>query len=226
MKYKKYLYVAVLMFFVLNIVNASDSSTTILSNISTSTGSNNGLYYFSTLGILKQTIYYNKDSNVDIIGNYLGGYYYNNLFGYFQLDWNQTDTSSNVSIVGTTSKCSNNSYGYKFSGFAKSDTSGLIDFSYDDNNFVYYCLSDNKLHGKAYSKAIGFQNFEGLSFDIFSSGTTLTNITNTGGGLFVNNTSIMFINNNLLNKDSSVTGNKSSVKYGDESIFYIFKPNK
>jgi len=41
-----------------------------------------------------------------------------------------------------------------------------MDFDYNSSIYVYYCESDKKLHGFAYSKALGFQNFEGIGFEI------------------------------------------------------------
>lgn len=134
----------------------------------TSSGSNNSQIWFSTgAASTGTTSYMNKNNDSDTIGNYLRGYYYDTQFGFFRLDWNPTDITQNVRIISSTDKCGTG-YGYKFGGYAWSDSAGLIRFDYDTTNFVYYCESDKKLHGWAYSEHIGFQSFEGLSFEVIA----------------------------------------------------------
>ena len=159
----------------------------------TGSGSNNSVVWFSTGGASTGTTsYINKNNDSDTIGNYLRGYYYDTQFGFFRLDWNATDTSQNVRIVSSTNKCGTG-YGYKFSGFAYSDTAGLVRFDSSNDVFVYYCESDKRLHGYAYSEQIGFQNFEGLSFEIVSLSQNVPSLTFGLDPFFVNNNSLILM---------------------------------
>lgn len=141
------------------------------SQSATSSGSNNSTVWFSTGGLSLDgtasgtTSYINKNNDSDTIGNYLRGYYYDTQLGFFRLDWNLTDTTKNVRIISSTDKCGTG-YGYKFGGYAYGEAGGYIKFDYNNDIFVYYCESDKKLHGYAYSEHTGFQNFEGLSFEV------------------------------------------------------------
>lgn len=163
----------------------------------------NSFVYFSTWSA--QTKYYNKDANSDIIGNYLSGSYYSTTYGYFDF--------IDVRFVGSTNTCSTG-YGYKLSGKAKSLTAWYIDFWYNKNTFVYYCMNDNKLYGKAYIPAVWEQIFDGINFEIRSN-RTLPNIPSENS-FFVNNNTLIFYN----------TPEQEQMKYGQESIFYIWKPKK
>lgn len=159
-------------------------------------GSNNSQVWFSTgltsTGATSYTSYINKDNDSDTIGNYLRGYYYDTQFGFFKLDWS-ADTTKNVRIVSSTDKCSSG-YGYKFSGFASGSTVGFMQFDYSNDIYVYYCEADKKLHGYAYSEHIGFQSFEGLSFEIASLAQNLQTLTSGDDPFFVNNNSLILMN--------------------------------
>ncbi len=106
-----------------------------------------------------------------------------------------TDTTKNVRVIGSTDKCGTG-YGYKFGGYAQSDFAGFMKFDYDANNFVYYCQDDKKLHGWAYNESLGFQSFEGISFEIIAlAQNPQTFIPNSGSDrFFVNNNSIILMN--------------------------------
>lgn len=201
-------------------------ATTIETQTSTNQGSNNSLNIFSTWSEDKKTKYINKDNNSDIIWDFLSGYYYNTLFGFFKLDWS-TDKQKNVRIIGSTSKCWQ-WYWYKFSWYAKSDTAGLIDFDYNENTFVYYCLKDKKLYWKAYSHTIWYQIFDGISLEILPNFNSQIINTNSDK-IFINNTTTIFSNNIITtntNKNLNVSWETQSVKYWQEAIFYIWKPKK
>lgn len=171
--------------------------------------------------------YINKGGNSSIIGNYFTGYYYDSVLGYFEVDKSSSE-SENVRITWSTWECST-WYGYKLWGYAYSDAFGYIDFDYDSNNFVYYCVSDESLHGYAYSTILWFQNFEGIDFDINVTPLILPEEP-TGTGIFVNDTT------EILDETPEVTEiDNSSFDYDSiqndllefdgkyESLFYIIK---
>ena len=105
--------------------------------------------------------YINNRNNSSIIWNYFEWYYYDSLYWIFKLNWS-SDINKNVRIVSWTNKCSS-WYWYNLWWKAYSKYAGYIDFSW-----VYYCLSDKKLHWKAYSKFIWYQSFEGIWFEIIT----------------------------------------------------------
>jgi hypothetical protein len=106
----------------------------------------------------------NKWDNSSIIWNYFTGLYYDSVLWFFKTDWSN-NASENVRIVDSTSKCPSG-YWYKLWGFAKSEDFWFVDFDYNSNIFVYYCVSDGSLHGFSYSLNNWFQNFEGISFEV------------------------------------------------------------
>lgn len=163
----------------------------------------NSVIYFSTWST--QTKYYNKDANSDIIGNYLSWSYYSTIYGYFDF--------IDVRFTGSTWKCSSG-YGYKLSGQAKNETVWYIDFWYNTNTFVYYCINDNKLYGNAYMQSIWEQNFDGITFEIIKS-IALPNIPSKNT-FFVNNSTMLFYN----------TPENFWSKSWEETIFYIWKQKK
>lgn len=194
----------------------------------TSSGSNNSKIWFSTGGSLSGTTsYINKNNDSDTIGNYLKGYYYDTVLGFFKLDWNSTDTTQNVSILSSTDKCVSG-YGYKFWGYAASDTAGYIQFNHDANNFVYYCESDKKLHGWAYSEQIGFQSFEGISFEIVALAQNPQSLPSWNDPFFVNNNTKILMgtttsSNGGQNKMNTIQGKWLARKSWQEVFFYIVK---
>lgn len=176
----------------------------------------NSSIFFSTWSI--QTKYYNKDSNSDIIGNYLSGSYYSTTYGYFDF--------IDVSFVWSTSACLTG-YGYRLSGKAKSETGGFIDFWYNKNTFVYYCMNDNKLYGKAYMPSLWEQIFDGITFSILPNLSTPS--LPTENTFFVNNVTTIFSNHVLTPGDresNRVWSDIQPLTYGSEVIFYIWKPKK
>ena len=143
-------------------------------------GSNN-----SQIQVNNNISYVNKGNNSSIIGNYFTGYYYDTILWFFKMDWSE-DQSQNVRIISSTSACPVG-YGYKFWGYAYSNTFGFIDFDYNSNVFVYYCMQDKKMRGYAYSTSLGFQNFSWISFDIETVGTNSGSVS--GTWFFTNDTS-------------------------------------
>ncbi|EKD44771.1 MAG: hypothetical protein ACD_71C00010G0003 [uncultured bacterium (gcode 4)] len=202
-------------------------STDFSSQPATSSGSNNSTVWFSTGWLsLDETVsgttsYINKDNDSDTIGNYLRGYYYDTQFGFFRLDWNLTDTTQNVRIISSTDKCGTG-YGYKFGGYAYGEAGGYIKFDYNNDIFVYYCESDDKLHGYAYSEHTGFQNFEGLSFEVVALSQNTSNLpSGSGDPFFVNNTSLILIG--LSGRSTDIQGESVANQKWREVIFYIVK---
>ena len=128
--------------------------------------------------------YINKWNNSSIIGNYFEWYYYDSVFGYFKVD-QSPNQSENVRIVGSTWICPSD-YGYRLGGYSYSEDFGYIDFDYDSNTFVYYCVDDWELHWYAYSSLLWYQNFEGITFDINVEATIVEAEEPTWTGAFVN----------------------------------------
>lgn len=208
---------SVLVTFALDVVNTDFSPQSAVSS-----GSNNSRIWFSTGGTYTGTTsYWNKNNDSDTIGNYLWGYYYDTQFGFFRLDWSLTDATQNVRIDSSTDRCGTG-YGYKFSGYAYSDTAGFIKFDYDADNFVYYCEVDKKLHGYAYSEHIGFQSFEGISFEAVALADNAQSPLSSGNDpFFVNNNTLILIG--IQSHPTDIQGESVTNKEGKEAIFYIVK---
>lgn len=167
--------------------------------------------------------YVNKWNDSAVIWNYFRWYYYDSVFWFFKLDWS-SNPSNNVRVYGSTNKCST-WYWYKLAWKAESKYVWFIDFAYNSNAFVYYCLDDNKLYGKAYWKNIWYQNFEWISLELIADVETLVEEVNSD--IFINDdTSINEINpwwawSNAWN--NSLGWDIFHVDDSKESIFYIIK---
>ena len=172
----------------------------------------------------KKTLYYNLWDNSSAIWNYFAGYYHDTVLGFFILNWSPL-SSNNVKITGGTNLCSSG-YGYKLWGYAYSKTVGFINFAYNSSIYVYYCVSDGKLHGFAYNKYSWFQNFEGIAFNLFP---TISNTSTTNSNwLFVNDvtklttpTAYTWANSNT--KSGVIWGDNASLDDTQEQQFYIIK---
>ncbi len=175
--------------------------------------------------------YVNKWENSSVIHNYFTGVYYDTRFWDFRVDWSSNEIQ-NVRIVASTGKCANG-YGYQLWGYAKSDMVWFVDFDYNTDIFVYYCLSDQKLHWYAYSDQVGFQNFEGISFPI-GLDIPIVEIWVSWTGTFVNNTltpnqwttswvlwTVNAENSNF--SDDSVQHDLFQLETEKENTFYIIK---
>ena len=179
-----------------NAIFAADVSISLASSTG-SFGSNASQVLFSPFNN-SATQYINTNGDATTIGNRLGWYYIDMLYGPFVFDWG-IDTNLEAHISGSTPLCSQ-WFGYKFSWFVRSlgnagsNVSPLwyirLDNPQDDG--VYYCESDGMLHGFAYSDHLGRINFEGIrlerSYTTFSSTLTLdTNLSyNNSSNLLVN----------------------------------------
>lgn len=212
-------------FFLTYFFNVFASSKLLDTQSATLVWSNNSMVDFSKNWSASGTYYVNKWDNSDIVWDFLKGFYYNSLYGFFELN-RSTDESKNVKIISSTDAC-NSWYGYKLGWYAKSETVWLIDFDYNNWVFVYYCMDDGKLHWKAFSEVIGYQNFEWLSFDILPSFSS-TVLNSSTDSMFVNNTTTIFLNEKttVSNKSSPSIAKKEAINYGEESIFYIWKAKK
>lgn len=195
----------------------------------TSNGSNNSLIsvgapYTSWSDTLK---YINKWENSSIIWNYFEGYYYDSIYGYFKVD-HLPNKQENIRITWATSKCPTG-YWYKLWWYAYSDYYGFIDFDYNSNVFVYYCLSDWVLHWHAYNETLWFQNFEGITFPIKVEPTRVAELTSTG--VFINDESqIIDQERNVVESAENSNFSKSTIQndvfefdVDKESLFYIIK---
>ena len=187
-----------------------------------SPGSNGSTVWFSTGGTMTGTTsYWNEDNDSNVIGNYLRGYYYDTQFWFFKLDWNPLDLTQNIRIISSTDKCSTG-YGYRFWGYAQSETVWLINFGYSNEIYVYYCELDKQLHGYAYSEHIGFQNFEGISFEVIALSQNMTSLPmNSNDPFFVNNNTMILMG--LQSSKTDIQGESISSKKWKEAIFYIVK---
>ena len=167
--------------------------------------------------------YVNKGNNSSVIWNYFKWYYFDSLFWYFRLDWS-TNLRDNVRIVDSTSKCSTG-YWYRLDWKAKWWLSWYIDFWYNKDTFVYYCLNDNKLYGRAYQKYIWFQDFDWIALEVLPNVESL--IEKVNSDIFINDdTSINIINSwwkGSNASESSLWWDIFHIKDTRESIFYIIK---
>jgi hypothetical protein len=196
--------------------------------IATASGSNNSLISIVTdtgsPGSVKEAKYWNKWDNSTIIDNFFTGYYFDSSYGFFRLDWS-ANQQENIRVVSSTSACPTG-YGYKIGGYARSEYFWFIDFDYSSSVYVYYCESDKKMHGYGYSETLGFQNFEGISFDIIPNIGGIAETTSSG--IFVNDTTslpnIGVFSGGSSNFDyNSLFGDTFSLDATKESIFYIIK---
>lgn len=208
-------------FFMFSSVYATFTLFLITPQTSTQVWSNNSIISFTWVTD-KQWYYVNDENNSTIIKNYFKGYYYDNLYWYFKLDWSN-DKTKNVKIIWSTDKC-NTWYWYKLWWKAYNEFVWYIDFDYDLNNFVYFCSIDWKLHWKAYSKIIWFQNFEWIDIQIVVEVESLfEKITNY---IFNNDTTEIEQNTYNINNEQNLNTfwwdliQTETVK---ESIFYIIK---
>lgn len=168
--------------------------------------------------------YMNKGNNSTIVWNYFEGYYYDDMFWFFKLDWSNNPTQ-NVSIIGATTACWS-SYGYKLWWFAYSQDFWFIDFDYNNNIFVYYCEWDRLLHWYWYNKNLWFQSFEWIWFEIRP--VVRTESQNTSTWIFVNDTTkietIQVYTWSTSNFDyNSIWWDINEFDTTKESIFYIIK---
>lgn len=174
------------------------------------------------------TSYVNNGDNSSIIWNYFTWYYYDSILWFFRLDWSSNE-KQNVRITGSTSKCTSG-YWYKLWWYAYSQYQWYIDFDYNDDIFVYYCESDNVLHGYAYAQHIGFQNFEWIGFEIVP---ILVQVSEPESSLevFVNDTSLIaspsapiYDGGESMNTSTTIPSSlPNGIDVTRESIFYIIK---
>ena len=144
------------------------------------------------------TKYINTNGDATTLGNRLGWYYIDTLYGPFVFDWGN-DNALVAHISGSTPLCSQ-WFGYKFSWFVRSlanigsNISPLwyirLDNPYDDG--VYYCENDGMLHGFAYSDHLGRINFEGIRLE--RSYTAFTSTLTLDSTLSKNNSSNLLVN--------------------------------
>lgn len=183
------------MFFSVSVF-ASDASISLGASTG-SLGSNGSQILFSPSNN-NATQYINTNGDATTLGNRLGWYYIDTLYGPFVFDWGN-DNALVAHISGSTPLCSQ-WFGYKFSWFVRSlanigsNISPLwyirLDNPYDDG--VYYCENDGMLHGFAYSDHLGRINFEGIRLE--RSYTTFTSTLTLDSSLSKNNSSNLLVN--------------------------------
>lgn len=226
---KIFLSIFCVMFFSSGVVFAIDSiSEYFTDQTATQPWSNESLISMLVWWSIDDPAYINAGNNSTIIWNYFSWYYYDSVYGFFRLNWSN-NLWDNVRIVSWTNACTDD-YGYKIGWYAYSDSAGLIDFDYNDNIYVYYCLSDKKMHGYAYSETLGFQSFEWIWFEIITSPGS-EDIGPSGSDLFVNDqtqiTDVSSPENSNNNNDNAAPNIIWSDRFEfldtDESIFYIIK---
>ncbi len=166
--------------------------------------------------------YINKGNDSTTLGNYFTGSYYDSTYGFFRMD-HSGDLSQNVRVIGSTDRCSG-SYGYRLGGTAYSTTFGYIRLDPSSVNYVYFCESDQKLRGFAYSSTLGWQNFAGLSLSLETySSIELTFSGSLNDPFFLNNRSSLSSIETPGGKAFSLQGDVVSTNTGKESVFYIVK---
>ena len=186
----------------------------------TQNGSNNSLVQFYNDNDSYDANYYNQQDNSTIIGNFLEWFYYDSLYGMFEMDWS-TEQDNNVRIISSTPACATG-YWYKFWWYAKSDMIGLINFNFSDSTYVYYCEDDQMLHGYAYSAYAWFQSFEWIQFTI---NPTVEEVeTATWSTIFLNDTT-KISQPNIWNQNTNTFIGWDIIELDDdkETIFYIIK---
>lgn len=173
--------------------------------------------------------YVNKWDNSSVIWNYFIWYYYDSVLWFFQTDWS-TNTSENVRVIWSTSKCPN-SYGYRIWGYSYSESFGFIDFDFNDDVYVYYCDFDKSFHGYAYSAFLWFQNFEWIQFIIEPSIDQVVELPDEDDDTFIN-TDTEITNPDLWNESDTNNSNftvntiqNDTIEFDTrvESLFYIIK---
>ena len=169
--------------------------------------------------------YINQWNNSSIIWNSFSGYYYDSIYWYFKLDWS-SDIEDNVRITESTNKCTTG-YWYKLDWKAKWWWAGFIDFWYDDNTFVYYCMDDNKMYGRSYGEYIWYQDFEWITLEILPDVESLVEYV-TEKDIFINDKSTIDNITSPTWKTSNAWNNelwwdKFDIDDTKESIFYIIK---
>ncbi len=164
------------------------------------------------------TYYANKEDNSSIIWNYFIGYYYDSVYWFFKLNWDSDWSPQNVRIVNSTEKC--DWYWYKLGWYAYSEDFWFVDFSYNEDYFVYYCVWDKELHWYAYLENIWFQNFDWIWFEIAPQ--VNSNIDTIESDDFVNDDTEI-TNPNYDNESEVIHWNIQHIKDTDWSVFYIIK---
>jgi len=167
--------------------------------------------------------YVNNRNNSTIIWNYFEWYYYDKLYWIFKLDWSG-NKNENVRVINGTNRCLN-WYWYNLWWKAKSDNWWYVDFAW-----VYYCLSDSKLHWKWYNTNIWYQDFEWIAFEIITSWNTAT-IKDEEDDIFINDDNKVGIKEELQWDDTETSNawdfkiwwNEFYIDDKTESIFYIIK---
>ena len=195
-------------------------------SVATSPWSNNSIQEFTpswTEWTSYATFYVNKDNNSSIIWNFLSWYYYDSVYWFFRLDWDSPWSTKNVRIVDSTDKCP--WYWYKLWWYAYSDNFWFVDFSYDENIFVYYCIDKTipewwYLDWYAYLENVWFQNFKWIKFSIKPEVTSDSDVVNDDN--FVNdNTEIT--KPDFENDSDVINWNIQYLNDRKWSIFYIIK---
>ncbi len=196
----------------------------------TSTGLGSSNSQISVSGSLS---YMNKGNDSSTIGNYFSGYYHDTVLWYFQTNWS-SNASENIRVISSTSSCSS-WYGYKLGWYAYSSSFWFVDFDYNSNIFVYYCVVDKKLRGYSYNSQLWFQNFTGITFEIEADSNTVA-AAPTGTGVFLNDSTTITapaspgwgtppkwqaVNSNFTT--NTIQSSKIEFDSLKESLFYIIK---
>lgn len=114
----------------------------------------------------------NKNNDENSVDDYFSGYYFDPVYGFFEMD--TSGNNSNVKISSDSySSCNTGYSGYKLSWYSYNPDFGFMNFNQNSSNFVYICIPDNGndnslsayLGGYAFSPYIGFQSFDGLVLD-------------------------------------------------------------
>jgi len=152
-------------FLIISTVYAADTIRTYISE-TMSTGISS--YPDQSITTLTWVLLVDKDNDGQLSWDYFSGNYYDSAYGVFSFDI----LNDKVSITSTSHSCGLDTAthdGYSLDGYSWNDEFWAVDFS-----DVYICIpqdenstEDSYLWWYAYSELIGFQNFDGIIFDVF-----------------------------------------------------------
>ena len=223
-KYLAFLWIPFFAVFIWAVYAADSVAEIFTTQSATASWSNN-----SIISVDATLSYINRGDNSSIVGNYFEWHYYDDVLWYFETDWS-TNRRENVRIKSSTSACGN-PYWYKLGWYAYSPAFWFVDFDYNSSIFVYYCVDDESLHWYAYNESLGFQNFEGISFDI-NTGAAIVPDVPTGTGAFINDDTNIIDDlpdpddaeaNNSNFSPNSIQNDIIEFEARKESLFYIIK---
>lgn len=170
MKQRKYIFLIFGIFVSMGLVHAINTIRVYIPETQT-IGWNS--YQAQNITTLSGAVLIDKNNDGALLWDFFSGYYYDDAHGVFSFD----ELNDKISISGdSTNRCTNNTThnGYKLEWYSWNGEFWAVNFSQNNNTFVYICVPkdensnlDSYLWWYAYSELIGFQNFDGIIFDVF-----------------------------------------------------------